>query len=112
MDARLLLEPKCAVGPFGLDPLRAGFRPLSRRKGRVGVRPSKASKAAICYVRPTSTPDCRWLTDLCPLPPTKPVRLLASHLLRRLVLAETDINRMSQKVVGGPGLVDAREGVR
>jgi hypothetical protein len=34
-----------------LSPLRAGFRPLSRCKGRVGTRPSKASKAAICYVR-------------------------------------------------------------
>jgi hypothetical protein len=53
---RLILEAKCSAGAFGLGPLRAGFRPLSRRKGRVGTRPIATSIVPIGNVRLTSKP--------------------------------------------------------
>ena len=53
---RLILEAKCSAGAFGLGPLQAGFRPLSRRKGRVGTRPIATSIVPIGNVRFTSKP--------------------------------------------------------
>ena len=84
------------------------------------IRPNGTSTAAARYVRLTSTPDCCWLIEPCPLP-LKVFALVAwrrhvdlqdprrdflasrgfpPHLVGPLVLTEAHINGMPQQSVG------------